>query len=134
MKLADDFRTFLFKQNFLALALAVVIGGAVGKVVTALVDDVIMPIVGVVLPNGGWREAAWQLNATNSVKYGDLLGRVVDFLIIAFVVFLLTRMLIKEPEKPAAPATKDCPFCLELLPLKATRCRACTSQLTDKAA
>ncbi|MBX5483026.1 MAG: large conductance mechanosensitive channel protein MscL [Myxococcaceae bacterium] len=126
MNFASEFRNFLIQQNFLALALAVVIGGAVGKVVPARVDDVVMPLVGLVLPSGTWRTAQWVLRGENAIKYGDLLGRVVDFLIIALVVFLIARALIKQPPPPE---TKACPFCLEALPMQATRCRACTSQL-----
>lgn len=119
-----EFREFLFKQNALALAVGVVVGTAIGRVVSGIVDDVIMPIVGVALPSGDWRQAEWHLSGTNAIKYGDLIGRVVDFTIIAFIVFLVTKALIKAPPPPA---TKECPECLEKLPLAAKRCRACTS-------
>lgn len=128
MKLAQDFRAFLTKQNVLALAIAVVIGAAIGKVVSGIVEDVLMPLIGVLLPGGGWRTAQLALAEGNAIKYGDLLGRVVDFLIISFVVFVITRALIKEPPKPPAAPTKKCPYCLESIPLEATRCRACTSE------
>ncbi|MFL5319326.1 MAG: large conductance mechanosensitive channel protein MscL [Myxococcaceae bacterium] len=118
-----DFRDFLFKQNALALAVGVVIGAAIGKVVSGIVDDLIMPLVGAVLPAGDWRTAELQLAGANSIKYGDLIGRVVDFLIIALVVFAITKVLLNAPP----PATKDCPECLEKIPLLAKRCRACTA-------
>ena len=132
MSLAKDFREFLLKQNALALAVAVVIGAAVGKVVSAIVDDMIMPVVGMLLPGGEWRSLEVPLahdatgKVTNAIKYGDLLGRMVDFLIIALVVFFLTNMLLKTP--PPAP-TKSCPRCTEALPTAATRCKYCTSDV-----
>jgi len=130
MSLTKDFREFLLKQNALALAVGVVIGAAVGKVVSAIVDDVIMPIVGILLPGGEWR--TWELplthdaagKVTNAIKYGDLLGRFVDFLIIAIVVFLVTKALLQAP----AP-TKICPRCAETIPLPANRCKFCASDL-----
>ena len=132
MSLAKDFREFLLKQNALALAIGVVIGAAVGKVVGAIVDDLIMPIVGILLPGGEWRN--WQVplthdaagKVTNAIKYGDLLGRFVDFLIVALVVFFVANMLLKTP--PPAP-TKMCPRCTEALPTAATRCKFCTSDV-----
>jgi large conductance mechanosensitive channel len=127
MKLYGEFRDFLLKQNALALAVGVVIGAAVGKVVSGIVDDVIMPILGVILPGGGWRKAEWVISGENAIKYGDLLGRLVDFVIVALVVFLVTKALLRE--KVSAPTTKACPSCLEQVPRAATRCRACTSQL-----
>ena len=129
MSLTKDFREFLLKQNALALAVGVVIGAAVGKVVSAIVDDIIMPIVGVLIPGGEWR--TWELplthdaagKVTNAIKYGDLLGRLVDFAIVAVVVFFVTKALIKS-----AP-TKTCPRCTEALPTAATRCKFCTSDV-----
>src|SRR5262249_40203512 len=126
--LTKDFREFLLKQNALALAVGVVIGAAVGKVVSAIVDDIIMPIVGLLLPGREWRN--WELplthdasgKVTNAIKYGDLLGRSVDFIIIAIVVFLVTKALISAP-------TKLCPRCAEQIPVPATRCKYCTSDV-----
>jgi large conductance mechanosensitive channel len=124
MSMVSDFKSFLVKQNALALAVGVVIGGAIGKVVSGIVDDVIMPIVGVMLPGGEWRTAQFVLSGTNAIKYGDLIGRLVDFVIVAFVIFVIVKALIKEA--PAAP-TKACPQCLESLPVAAKKCRACAS-------
>jgi len=128
MSLTKDFREFLLKQNALALAVGVVIGAAIGKVVSAIVDDIIMPVVGVLIPGGEWR--TWELplthdaagKVTNAIKYGDLLGRSVDFLIIALVVFAVTKALLKEP-------TKTCPRCAEPIAVAATRCKYCTSDV-----
>jgi large conductance mechanosensitive channel len=124
MSMVSDFKSFLVKQNALALAVGVVIGGAIGKVVSGIVDDVIMPIVGLLLPGGEWRTAQVVLGGTNAIKYGDLVGRLVDFVIVAIVIFVIVKALIKEA--PAAP-TKACPQCLESLPVAAKKCRACAS-------
>ncbi len=130
-----DFRGFLTKTNAMALAVAVIVGATVAKVVSALVDDLLMPILGLLLPSGGWREAKVVLShgldsagkpTENAVLYGHLLGTIVDFVIITFVVYLLVRVLIREA--PADP-TRQCPECLETLPLAARRCRACTATI-----
>ena len=120
-KTIEEFRTFLLKQNALALAIGVVIGAAIGKVVSGLVEDVIMPVVGLVLPAGDWRSAQ-----AGVIKYGDLIGRIVDFVIIAAVVFAVTKVLIREE-------TRICPECLETVPIGARRCRACASALSGSA-
>src|SRR5690349_23356311 len=95
-----EFKAFLTKSNALALAVAVIIGAALGKVVTALTGDLLMPIIGFILPKGDWREAKIVLSASkdaagkvteNAIRYGDLFGAVVDFIIISFVAFLLTK-------------------------------------------
>jgi large conductance mechanosensitive channel len=128
---AGDFRAFLTKNSVLGLAIGVVIGGAVGKVVSGIVDDVIMPVIGVLLPGGEWRNAQLVLSGTNALKYGDLMGRIVDFLIVSSVVFVIIRSFVersKPAEAPAAP-TKACPECLETVPAGARKCRACCSTL-----
>ena len=122
-----EFRDFLVKQNALALAVGVIIGASIGKVVSGIVDDVFMPLIGVVLPGGEWRTSQWLLSGTNAIKYGDLLGRVVDFVIVAAVVFGVVKLLLREKPKP--PTTRPCPKCLEVIPLAATRCKACCSDL-----
>jgi large conductance mechanosensitive channel len=124
-KLAGEFREFLLKQNALALAVGVIIGAAIGKVVSGLVDDIIMPVIGLVMPGGDWRNAQFALSGQNAIKYGDLVGRLIDFFIVAVVVFVIVKALLEQP--PPAASTKECPHCLEAIPLKATRCRACTS-------
>jgi large conductance mechanosensitive channel len=123
------FREFLLKQNALALAIGVVLGGAIGKVVSGVVDDVIMPIVGVLLPGGEWRNAQLALSGENAIKYGDLLGRIVDFVIVALVVYFATKAILERDKPAPAPAavTKTCPECLEAIPIGARKCRACGS-------
>ena len=122
-KTVQEFRAFLLKQNAVALAIGVIIGAALGRVVSGLVEDVIMPIVALALPAGEWRTA--QIGV---VKYGDLAGRIVDFAAATrFEKIALQKALIRD-EKPAA--TRSCPECLEAVPLDARRCRACASPLT----
>lgn len=124
--MAKEFSDFLVKHGVLALAVGVVIGASVGKVVTGIVDDLIMPIVGVIMPGGEWQKAEFVLSGKNALKYGDLLGRLIDFAIVSAVVFLILKAFIRET-KPVVPATKACPECLETIPEAARRCRACTS-------
>ena len=124
--MVSEFRAFLTKSNALALAVGVIIGAAVGKVVAALVDDLLMPVISVVLPSGDWRSAKWVISGTNAVLYGHFAGVLIDFVIIAFVVFVITKALLR-PEAPAP--TKVCPQCLESVPKAAMRCKACTSAL-----
>jgi large conductance mechanosensitive channel len=130
-----EFREFLLKQNALALAVGVIIGAAMGRVVTSVVSDLLMPVIGLGMPGGDWRSAQIVLSETtgpdgapvvNAIRYGAFLGNVVDFAIVALVVFLILRTALKP--SPDAP-TKGCPFCKETIPLDATRCRACTSAL-----
>jgi large conductance mechanosensitive channel len=120
-----EFREFLLKQNAFALAIGVIIGAAIGKVISGIVDDVLMPVIGLALPGGEWRAAQLVLSGQNAIKYGDLAGRIVDFLLIAAVVFLLTKVFLDKPAAPAA--TKSCPQCLEAIPAAAKKCRACAS-------
>jgi large conductance mechanosensitive channel len=121
-----DFKAFLTKSNALALAVGVIIGAAVGNVVSALVGDILMPLISTILPSGDWRSSKWTISGTNAVLYGHFTGVLIDFLIISFVIYLITKALLK-PETP--PPTKVCPQCLESVPKAASRCRACTSAL-----
>jgi large conductance mechanosensitive channel len=128
-----EFKKFLLQTNALALAVGVIIGGAIGKVVSSLVSDVLMPIIGLGIPGGEWREAKIVLasnpdgTARSAIAAGQFLGNIIDFIIIAAAVFLITKALIKPA--PAAPAepTKVCPDCQQTIALKAKRCMYCTS-------
>ena len=131
-----EFRSFLTKTNALALAIGVIIGAAVGKIVAAVSSDILMPIIGLFLPGGGWREARFVLTSAedasgnvieNAILYGHFLGVLLDFLIISFVVFLIVKALIKPPPAPVVEPSRQCPECLETIPLAARRCRACTA-------
>ncbi len=125
-----EFKAFLIKQNMLALALAVVIGAATNKLVQAIVDDFIMPVVGAAAPAGEWQKAVLTVGP---VKFGigDFASVVLNFLIIGFVCWRITVALIKEPAAAPKAATKECPFCLQNIDARATRCPHCTSALTD---
>jgi large conductance mechanosensitive channel len=132
-----DFRDFAFKGNIVDLAIGVIIGGAFGKIVTAMVTDVIMPCVSMILPDGEWRKAAITLreNAPDGPEgdvrllVGDLASVFVDFLIVGFVMFLVMRALSKLKGPPPPPNTRECPECLEKIPLMAKRCKFCTSEI-----
>ena len=129
----QEFREFLLKTNALALAIGVIIGGAVGKVVSSLVADILMPVIGLLIPGGAWRELKFVLTmkpdgtVANAITYGQFIGAIVDFVIIAFCVFLITKALLKPAPTPPAPETKSCPECLESVPKAARKCRACGS-------
>jgi large conductance mechanosensitive channel len=124
--MVGEFRQFLLKNNVTALAIGFILGAAVGKVVTALVTDFIMPLVGIITPSGEWRQITYEA-AGAKFLVGDFLGVVVDFVIIALVVFLAAKSLLKPEPEPPAPATKDCPACKEAIAAAATRCKFCTS-------
>jgi large conductance mechanosensitive channel len=121
-----EFKAFLLKTNALGLAVGVIIGGALGTVVSSLVDDIIMPPVGKLL--GGIDFSAQQLDLGGGafIRWGLFLNAVVAFIIVAFVVWQIGRMFIKEP--PPAEV-KTCPACFEANVPAATRCRACTSAI-----
>lgn len=124
-----EFRGFLTKTNALALAVGVIIGAAVSNVVSALSADVLMPVIGLVLPGGDWRAAKLPLRGESAILYGHFLGTIVDFLIISLVLFLIVRTLVKPVPAPVAAETRKCPECLEMIPAAARRCRACTATI-----
>ena len=101
MSIAAQFKKFLVETNALALAIAVVIGGAIAKLVSALVQGIFMPLIGLILPGGAWREIKITLDSKgNALAIGDVLGATLDFLIIAVVVFIFSTMILKtEPPK-----------------------------------
>lgn len=139
-----DFREFVMKGNVLDLAVAVIIGGAFGKIITSLVNDVIMPVISLFLKGVDFSNLFVPLDGKSyatvqaakdagaaTLNYGLFINAVIDFLIIAFVIFLLVRQVnaMKKPAPAAAPTTRDCPYCATSIPLKATRCPNCTSEL-----
>ena len=138
-----EFKEFVARGNVIDLAVAVIIGAAFGKIVTSLVDGVIMPPIGMLLGNVDFANLFIDLSgrAPASLKaakdgglpviaYGQFLNDVISFLIIAFVVFLLVKAINRlRAEPPPPPNTKDCPFCLTAIPLGASRCAACCSEV-----
>ena len=129
------FLAFLQETNALALAVGVIIGGAVGKVVSSLVGDILMPLISLAMPAGDWREAKIALTRTadgaadKALGVGTFSGTIVDFVIIAFVVYMITKTLLKPAPAAPAAATKQCGECLETVPAAAKKCRACGSNV-----
>lgn len=140
-----EFKAFAMRGNMLDLAVGVIIGGAFGKIISSLVADVVMPPIGMLLGKVDFTNMFLTLSGGNfatleeakaagavTINYGLFLTALIDFLIIALVLFLLLRpinKLIAKPEPPAAPTTKDCPYCFTSIPIQATRCPNCTSEL-----
>ncbi len=128
-----EFRDFAIRGNVIDLAVAVIIGGAFGKIIGSLVNDVLFPLIGLVLGGVNLAEKALTVGSA-VVKWGAFVQTIIDFAIIAFVIFLIVRAMnrMKKAEPapaPAAPTTKECPHCFSTIPIKATRCPNCTSQL-----
>jgi large conductance mechanosensitive channel len=141
-----EFKEFAMKGNVLDMAVGIIIGAAFGKIVSSLVEDVLMPPIGVLLgkvdfsnlffnlSDGSFANLADARKAGAAViAYGAFINTILNFLIVALAIFLLIRQVNRlkreHPPAPAAPTTKDCPYCLSAIPLKATRCAHCTAQL-----
>ena len=138
-----EFRAFIARGSVIDLAVGVIIGGAFGKIVSSFVSDIIMPPIGLLLHgvdfsnlfislNGqGYHTlAAAQQAGVPTLNYGNFINNIIDFLIVALVIFMLIRGINRLYAPAPAPATsKDCPYCFTAIPLKATRCPHCTSQL-----
>ena len=139
-----EFKEFAMKGNVLDMAIGVIIGGAFGKIITSLVSDVLMPPLGLILGKVDFSSlflnlsgtpqpslAAAKAAGTPTINYGVFLQTVFDFIIIAFVIFMLVKQVnrLKTPAAPSAPTTKDCPLCLSTIPIKATKCAHCTSAI-----
>jgi len=146
-----EFKEFAMRGNVLDMAVGVIIGAAFGKIVTSLVTDIIMPPFGMILGRVDFSDLGWILpgqarfNTLADAKkagaavigYGNFLNTVIDFLIVAFAVFLLVRQvnqLMKPKAAPSqAPSTKECPYCASTISIRATRCPQCTSELKTSA-
>ena len=144
-----EFKEFAMRGNVLDLAVGIIIGGAFGTIVKSLVDDVIMPPIGLALGNVDFSDlflllkdgtksappyatlAEAQAAGAVTINYGLFINSIITFLIIAFAVFLIVRAAnrLRPPEPAATPSTKDCPYCRMAIPVGATRCPQCTSEL-----
>ena len=138
-----EFRDFIARGNVLDLAVAVIIGAAFGKIITSLVEGIIMPPIGLMLGRVNFADLFIDLSGQHPaslaeakakglpvITYGAFLNDVISFLIIAFVIFLIVKAMNKRKrEEVVAPLTKDCPYCLSAIPVAATKCSGCTSAL-----
>jgi large conductance mechanosensitive channel len=141
--MAEDFKAFLTRGNVVDLAVALVLGAAFGAIVTSLVTDILMPPIGLALKGvdftnlfvslGGQRHAtlaAAKAAGAPTINYGVFINTIISFVIVAFAMFLIVRQTARfRPPAPAPAATRECPYCLSAVPLRATRCAHCTSQL-----
>lgn len=145
MSILKEFKEFAVKGNVVDLAIGIIIGASFGKIVTSFVNDILMPPIGKLL--GGFDFSNLFINLSDksvaslaeakaagiaTINYGVFLNTLIDFTIVAAAVFILVRQInrLKKAEEPAAaPATKECPYCLNAIPVKATRCGHCTSEL-----
>jgi large conductance mechanosensitive channel len=145
-----EFKEFALRGNMLDLAVGVIIGAAFGRIITSLVTDILMPPIGLLLGGVNFADLFISLNGqayptladaqaagAPTLNYGLFLSALVDFVIIALVIFLLVRAInrmLRPRPSPAAvpPANKECPYCLTSIPVKATRCPACTSDLAQR--
>lgn len=139
-----EFKEFAMRGNVIDLAIGVIIGGAFGKIVSSFVADVIMPLIGLLLGKISFENlfvslsgeeftslAAAQEAGAPTLNYGLFINAIVDFLIVAFVIFLVIKGInkLQKPAPKAAPTTKKCPYCFTEIAIEATRCPNCTSQL-----
>ncbi len=139
-----EFKEFAMKGNVLDMAIGIIIGAAFGKIVSSFVSDILMPPISLLMGNIDLGSKFFDLTGQNfptlkaakdagaaTLNYGIFINTIIDFLIVAFVIFLLVRQVnkLKRPQPAAAATTKDCPFCASSIPLAAKRCPHCTSQL-----
>ena len=141
-----EFKKFAMRGNVVDMAIGVIIGGAFGKIITSLINDVIMPPIGMLLGQVNFADlfldlsgkgypslAAAQEAGAATINYGLFLNTILDFIVVALVIFLLVRQINRmqkqEETPPAAPTTKKCPYCFTEIPIEATRCPHCTSEL-----
>ncbi len=139
-----EFREFISRGSVLDLAIGIIIGAAFGRIVTSFVNDILMPPIGLILGNINFQDLFISLNrqayasladaqkaGAPTINYGIFISTIIDFLIVAFVLFLIIRQVnrMRRQPVPAAPTEKNCPYCMTTIPIQATRCPNCTSQL-----
>lgn len=144
-----EFKEFAIRGNVVDLAIGVIIGSSFGAIVSSLVNDVVMPPIGLLLGKVNFTNLFIDLSGKGfpsvaaakdagaaTINYGTFINTLINFVIVAFVIFLLVRAInkLKRPSqvKPPAPGTKECPYCILAIPIKATRCPNCTSELEEK--
>lgn len=149
MSMLKEFKEFAMRGNVVDMAVGIIIGGAFGKIVSSVVNDLLMPPIGKLLGNVNFTDLFFCLTSTEAkapssladakaaglpvVAYGSFIQTTIDFIIIAFCLFMIIKIMNKlksmseKPAPAAAPTTKDCPYCLSSIPIKATRCGHCTS-------
>lgn len=146
-KMLREFKKFALKGNMIDLAVGIIIGGAFNSIVNSLVNDIIMPFLGVFTKNINFSNWFVSLDGNKYdtllvaeeagaavVKYGLFISNIINFIIMAFVVFLLVRWInrLRKPEAPVAPTTKKCPYCFSDIHLDATKCSHCTADVAAK--
>ena len=139
-----EFKEFAMRGNVIDLAIGVIIGGAFGKIVSSLVSDILMPPIGILLGKVDFSNLYINLSGTEyeslatakaagaaTINYGVFINTIIDFVIVAFVIFLIIRQInkLQKPSEKPTPTTKECPYCFSSIPIKASRCPNCTSQL-----
>jgi large conductance mechanosensitive channel len=139
-----EFKAFAMRGNVLDMAVGIIIGAAFGRIITSLVNDILMPPIGILLGKVDFSGLFVSLSGKSyatlaeakaagaaTINYGVFLNTVIDFVIVAFVIFLLVRQINRwnQPAPAPAPSTKDCPYCCSAIPIKATRCPSCTSEV-----
>jgi large conductance mechanosensitive channel len=144
MSFFNEFKAFAVRGNVVDMAVGIIIGAAFGKIIDSLVKDIVMPPIGRLLGGVDFKQLYFNLGdktfetleaaekaGAPLIKYGAFINSLVDFTIIAFVIFVMVRMInkLKKEPLPADPTTKECPHCLSMIPIKATRCPHCTSDL-----
>ena len=146
-KFATEFKEFISKGSVIDMAVAVVIGGAFGKIVSSFVNDIIMPLIGLLFGGVNISELKWVFTPAvldeagevvtpeAALTYGAFIQTIIDFILVALCIFLfikaINKMKKKEEEAPAEPTTKKCPFCQSEIDIKATRCPHCTSEIKE---
>lgn len=139
-----EFKEFAMRGNVMDMAVGIIIGAAFGKIITSFVNDVLMPPIGLLFGKVDFNKLFISLSSQSfatleeakkagvvTINYGSFFNTVIDFLIVAFVIFMMIRQIniLKKQPEPAVPTSKDCPYCFSLIPIKATRCPSCTSEL-----
>jgi large conductance mechanosensitive channel len=138
-KIIDEFKKFAVKGNAIDLAVGVVIGGAFGKIVTSLVNDIIMPPVGLLLGNMDFSKLVLRLGApfrvgpAVEIRYGAFINNLIDFFIVAFAIFMVVKVINRAKDRRAGPpaqaTVRECPLCLSTIPIRATRCAFCAADV-----